>query len=64
MLAGCARSKNGAQLVLCQADSFVCGQCMSDVLQILAAAISQAKSSPDSRMLSMLRERCMSATGV
>lgn len=30
---------------------------MSDVLQILAAAISQAKSSPDSRMLSMLRER-------
>ncbi|WIA40390.1 hypothetical protein OEZ86_013750 [Tetradesmus obliquus] len=30
---------------------------MSDVLQILAAAISQARSSPDSRMLSMLRER-------
>uniref|UniRef100_A0A383W7X6 Nuclear pore protein n=1 Tax=Tetradesmus obliquus TaxID=3088 RepID=A0A383W7X6_TETOB len=30
---------------------------MSDVLQILAAAISQAKSSPDSHMLSMLRER-------
>lgn len=37
---------------------------MSDVLQILAAAISQAKSSPDSRMLSMLRDWCMSATGV